>query len=67
SAPLLGVPLAVKDNILIAGKPASAASKILEDYVAPYSSTAAERLQAAGAVLIGRTNMDEFAMGSSTE
>jgi len=64
---LLGVPLAIKDNILIEGKTASAGSQILKDYVAPYSATAIEKLQAAGAVLVGRTNMDEFAMGSSTE
>lgn len=65
--PLLGIPLAMKDNILTRGKPVSAGSQILADYVAPYSATVVEKLQAAGAVLIGRTNMDEFAMGSSTE
>lgn len=67
SGPLLGVPMAVKDNMLIAGKVASAGSKILEEYRAPYTATAIEKLKEAGAVFVGRTNMDEFAMGSSTE
>jgi aspartyl-tRNA(Asn)/glutamyl-tRNA(Gln) amidotransferase subunit A len=62
-----GVPLALKDNLCVAGRPLSCGSAILRDYVAPYDSTAAARLLAAGAVLTGRTNMDEFAMGSSTE
>ena len=65
--PLTGVPIATKDNILIKGKVASAASKILETHVAPYDATAITKLKAVHAVLIGRTNMDEFAMGSSTE
>jgi aspartyl-tRNA(Asn)/glutamyl-tRNA(Gln) amidotransferase subunit A len=67
-APLLcGIPLAVKDNIMIEGHIASAASKILENYRASYDATAVEKLKAAGALFLGRTNMDEFAMGSSTE
>jgi aspartyl-tRNA(Asn)/glutamyl-tRNA(Gln) amidotransferase subunit A len=65
--PLTGIPLAMKDNILIEGRTASSASKILENYHASYDSTVTEKMKAQGAVFLGRTNMDEFAMGSSTE
>ena len=64
---LLGIPFAIKDNILIKGRKASAASKILENYVAPYDATAIVKLKEAGAIFLGRVNMDEFAMGASTE
>lgn len=65
--PLTGIPLAIKDNILIQGKTCSAASKILQNYVAAYNATVVKRLKEAGAIFLGRTNMDEFAMGSSCE
>jgi aspartyl-tRNA(Asn)/glutamyl-tRNA(Gln) amidotransferase subunit A len=65
--PLLGVPFVIKDNMLNEGKRVSAASRILENYTATYDATAIKRLKEAGAVIIGRANMDEFAMGSSTE
>jgi aspartyl-tRNA(Asn)/glutamyl-tRNA(Gln) amidotransferase subunit A len=65
--PLAGVPVALKDNLNLRGHALTCASRILEGYVAPYTATAVERLLAAGAVPVGRANMDEFAMGSSSE
>jgi aspartyl-tRNA(Asn)/glutamyl-tRNA(Gln) amidotransferase subunit A len=64
--PLTGIPLGVKDNILIKDKHATAASKMLEKYTATYDATVIAKLREAGAVFIGRTNMDEFDMGGST-
>ncbi|MCC6192416.1 MAG: Asp-tRNA(Asn)/Glu-tRNA(Gln) amidotransferase subunit GatA [Anaerolineales bacterium] len=66
-SPLLGVPLAIKDVLCLRGTVTTAGSRILEGFVAPYSATAVERLLVAGAVILGKTNCDEFAMGSSTE
>jgi aspartyl-tRNA(Asn)/glutamyl-tRNA(Gln) amidotransferase subunit A len=65
--PLAGVPIAIKDNLLIRGEKCTCSSKILENYVATYDATVIQKLRAADAVFIGHTNLDEFAMGSSTE
>lgn len=62
-----GIPFAVKDNFCVKGTPTTASSKILQNYIAPYTATSVQKLFDAGAVLLGKTNLDEFAMGSSTE
>jgi aspartyl-tRNA(Asn)/glutamyl-tRNA(Gln) amidotransferase subunit A len=65
--PLFGVPCAIKDNILIGGEKCTAGSKVLKNYIAPYDATIVTRLKKAGAVFLGKTNMDEFAMGTTGE
>jgi aspartyl-tRNA(Asn)/glutamyl-tRNA(Gln) amidotransferase subunit A len=66
-SPLAGIPIAIKDNIAVEGHPLTCGSRILEGYRPPYTGTAAQRLREAGLIVVGKTNMDEFGFGSSTE
>lgn len=67
AGPLTGIPVVIKDNMVIVGEKTTAASKMLENYVAPYTATAVRKLEDTGAVILGKANLDEFAMGASTE